>query len=222
MRSATHAGLATALAYVLLNPPALEGQTGFQMAADLTVRRFETNPIITPDLSPSIGTNIQGPTLIRVPDWIPNPLGNYYLYFADHKGSYIRLAYADALAGPWTVHEPGVLHLEQSHFDTEPATVPENVQEQIRRGGWERELVEGRPGRLESATKPHLASPDVHVREDRREIVMYFHGLVEFSTQRNRVATSRDGIPKASRWLIAWSSESHDAISSQKNPRKWK
>jgi len=25
----------------------------------------------------------------------------YYLYFADHKGDYIRLAYAEALMGPW-------------------------------------------------------------------------------------------------------------------------
>ena len=36
----------------------------------------------------------------------------YYLYFAHHKGSYIRLAFADAVAGPWTVYEPGVLSLE--------------------------------------------------------------------------------------------------------------
>ena len=36
----------------------------------------------------------------------------YYLYFAHHKGSYIRLAYGDAVAGPWTVYEPGVLSLE--------------------------------------------------------------------------------------------------------------
>ena len=36
----------------------------------------------------------------------------YYLYFAHHKGSYIRLAYGDAVAGPWTVFEPGVLSLE--------------------------------------------------------------------------------------------------------------
>ena len=57
-------------------------------------------PIIRPDLHPSIGQNIQGPSLIRVPEWVEDPLGKYYLYFADHKGRYIRLAYSDELAGP--------------------------------------------------------------------------------------------------------------------------
>lgn len=59
------------------------------------------------------GANINGPSLIRVPDWIPNPLGRYYLYFAHHGGTYIRLAYADRLEGPWKIHGPGTLHLKE-------------------------------------------------------------------------------------------------------------
>ena len=51
------------------------------------VERLGDGPIISPDTHPSIGKNIQGPSLIRVPDWVENPLGRYYLYFADHKGS---------------------------------------------------------------------------------------------------------------------------------------
>ena len=65
-----------------------------------------------PDLDPTIGVNIQGPSMILVPDWI----GDYYLYFADHKGSYIRLAYADHPEGPWRVHKPRSLHLAQIVF----------------------------------------------------------------------------------------------------------
>ena len=64
----------------------------------VSVQRLLDQPIITPDLHPSIGVNIQGPSLIRVPDWIERPLGTYYLYFADHKGRYIRLAYAADLS----------------------------------------------------------------------------------------------------------------------------
>jgi len=71
------------------------------------VRRFDHNPIIRPHMDDRMGANVQGPSLIRVPDWLPDPLGRYYLYFADHKGSYIRLAYADALEGPWRTHRPG-------------------------------------------------------------------------------------------------------------------
>ena len=86
--------------------------------------RLLDDPIIAPDFHPSIGKNIQGPSLIRVPDWVESRLGTYYLYFADHKGSYIRLAYADDLRGPWKVYPPGSLQLAESHFLTEPPDAP--------------------------------------------------------------------------------------------------
>ncbi len=58
------------------------------------------------------GRNINGPSMIKVPDWVENKLGNYYLYFAHHKGTFIRLAYADRVEGPWRIHAGGSLHLE--------------------------------------------------------------------------------------------------------------
>jgi hypothetical protein len=61
-----------------------------------------------------IGDNINGPSLIRVPEWVADPLGRYYLYFAHHNGVSIRLAYADQLEGPWSIYPGGVLPLEQS------------------------------------------------------------------------------------------------------------
>lgn len=80
----------------------------------MTAVRFDVNPIMTPKSSRSLGTNINGPSLIRVPDWVQHPLGRYYLYFAHHKGSFIRLAYADHLTGPWKVHEAGALKLSEA------------------------------------------------------------------------------------------------------------
>ena len=77
-----------------------------------SVRRCAANPVIVPHMDARMGANVQGPSLIRVPDWVKNPLGRYYLYFADHKGSYIRLAVADAVEGPWRMHEPGALPLK--------------------------------------------------------------------------------------------------------------
>ncbi len=96
------------------------GARGYAQEPSVRIERLADAPIITPALHPSIGENIQGPSLIRVPDWIEAPLGKYYLYFADHKGRYIRLAYADALLGPWTIHRPGSLQIEDSQFLTEP------------------------------------------------------------------------------------------------------
>lgn len=126
--------------------------------------RFPDNPIIRPEMLPGDdGLNINGPSLIRAPDWLPQPLGKYYLYFAHHGGKYIRLAYADELAGPWRVYSPGTLRLDQAPCER------------------------------------HVASPDVHVDSDRREIRMYYHGCRygddgQTVRQFTFVATSSDGI----------------------------
>ena len=59
---------------------------------------FSTSPSFNP-MDDRIGTNINGPSLIRVPAQVwPQPLGRYYLYFSHHKGAFIRLAYADDLS----------------------------------------------------------------------------------------------------------------------------
>src|ERR1700733_7615587 len=157
------------------------------------VARLVDRPIISPDLHASIGVNIQGPSLIRVPDWIEGRLGAYYLYFADHKGSYIRLAYADQLVGPWRVHPPGSLHLAQSGFLTSPPAVsPDELarfeaQYRARGMGISHDV-------LSEIITPHIASPDVHVDAQRRRIVMYFHGLESAGHQVSRVAISQNGI----------------------------
>src|SRR5215510_5498407 len=80
------------------------------------IRRFPTNPIIRPHMDDCMGDNINGPSLIRVPDWMQEPLGRYYLYFAHHDGRYIRLAYSHELQGPWPIHREGVLPLREALF----------------------------------------------------------------------------------------------------------
>jgi len=130
-------------------------------ADDVVVRRLPGNPIVRPEmLTGTDGANINGPSLIRVPSWVDSPLGRYYLYFAHHKGTHIRLAYADRLDGPWKIHARGVLHLEH---------VP--------------------------ACRKHVASPDVIVDEERRQLRLYFHGPACATTgQRSFVALSRNGL----------------------------
>ena len=59
----------------------------------IIAKRLENNPIITPQLlKGDDGKNINGPSLIKAPDWLENKLGKYYLYFGHHAGKYIRLA----------------------------------------------------------------------------------------------------------------------------------
>lgn len=161
----------------------------------MRVTRLHNTPIITPDLHPSIGHNIQGPSLIRVPDWVSKPLGSYYLYFADHKGRYIRLAYTDNLRGPWKIHPPGTLQLAESHFPTQPLAASEKDIAQIQ-AIWHAEKGAQKLSHdlLTEATTPHIASPDVHVNHTDQTIVMYYHGLEKLAHQISRVATSPDGI----------------------------
>jgi len=124
-----------------------------QAPASLTVTRFTTNPLITVDSSPTLGGNVNGPSLIRVPDWVERPLGKYYLYFANHRGEFIRLAYADAVTGPWKIHEPGVLHVKD--------TALYRPQPDLARFG---------------GNSTHLASPEVYVDTARKRLVLWAHG----------------------------------------------
>tara|TARA_A100001037_G_scaffold299011_1_gene323764 strand:- start:6533 stop:7411 length:879 start_codon:yes stop_codon:yes gene_type:complete len=101
----------------------------------MRVARFAANPIIRPNMDGRMGSNINGPSLIRVPEWITEPLGRYYLYFAHHDGHYIRLAYADGLEGPWTMHESGALPLSESRFTghiASPDVHVDNTERRIR------------------------------------------------------------------------------------------
>lgn len=159
----------------------------------VTVERLIDRPIIAPDLHPSIGSNIQGPSLIRVPDWIASPLGRYYLYFADHKGTYIRLAYADELTGPWRIHEPGSVQIADSHFLTEPPELSAERLAELEEFFRANEIRVPHDVATE-VTTPHIASPDVYVDEANQRIRMYFHGLEDVGTQTTRVAESVDGI----------------------------
>jgi hypothetical protein len=117
-------------------------------------QRFPQNPLITIQTSKSLGDNINGPTVVRVPAWVQHPLGRYYLYFAHHKGTHIRLAYADSLHGPWKIYEPGVLNVQETIFNR-PQPDPK---------------TNGLP-------YTHVASPDVFVDQQQKQFVLYVHGM---------------------------------------------
>ena len=142
------------------------------------IRLSTAGPIIQPKMDARMGGNVNGPSLIRAPDWLPGRLGEYYLYFADHKGRYIRLAIADDLLGPWRTHEPGALQLEQTAFPSSADEFDDQVQPYLEQG----------------RAYPHVASPDAIVDDEARQIRLYFHGQLADGRQVSRVATSSDGV----------------------------
>ena len=82
----------------------------------IRIERPLDRPILSADTDPTIGVNIQGPSLIRVPDWIERPLGAYYLYFADHKGSVRQVAAQRFAMRTQVLHLGAVLRqLDEGH-----------------------------------------------------------------------------------------------------------
>src|SRR4051812_14352192 len=117
--------------------------------------RLTQNPLITVASAPSLGDNVNGPSVIRVPSWMPHPLGRYYAYFGHHKGQVIRLAYADAIAGPWKIYEPGVVPVSDTAF-YRPQPDPPN----------------GPVGQFYT----HVASPEIYVDAAHHRLVLWTHG----------------------------------------------
>jgi len=112
--------------------------------------------------------NINGPSLIKAPSWFRQPLGKYYLYFAHHRGTFIRLMYSDNLDGPWSIYGPGVLHLNET-----PAR-------------WHY---------FYQSFPKHIASPDVHIDSANKRLLMYFHGFNPHSfRQVTWLAESNNGV----------------------------
>ena len=120
----------------------------------VTARRLSQNPLITTRTSATLGDNINGPTIIRVPAWLKQPLGRYYMYFAHHMGGFIRLAYADVIEGPWRIYEPGVMPVRETALFRPQPDPPENLENFY----------------------THVASPEIEVDHERLRLVMWFHG----------------------------------------------
>jgi hypothetical protein len=123
-------------------------------AAPVRAVRLAQNPLITLRSSAALGDNINGPSVIRVPSWVERPLGRYYMYFAHHMGQSIRLAYADAITGPWKIHDPGVLPVATTAMFRPQPDPPETLENFY----------------------THVASPEIYLDHPRKAIVMWFHG----------------------------------------------
>jgi len=155
------------------------------------VRLNNNQPIITEAMFDAVGAagkesnNIQGPSVIRIPDWIApgqriSPDAVYYMYFANHHGDYIRMAWASHIEGPWHLHKIGAA---------------------VKVG--ERGVLDlGEEDKLEIGNnitiRNHIASPDVHLDDENKLIVMYFHGPTSFdgenAGQKSFITTSRLGL----------------------------
>ncbi len=141
------------------------------------------------------GDNIGGPSCVRVPDWVAvddraDPTAQYYLYFSNHSGKYIRMAWAADIEGPWALFNCGTADdsrvagsgvLDLGDTDEIEFTAADGIQ------------VNG-----------HIASPDVIVDHTNQQFILYFHGpttgttagdnYFDTGTQKTLAATSASGL----------------------------
>lgn len=104
------------------------------------------------------GADTAFPSIIRIPDWIASSeradsSARYYMYYGNHTGSFIRMKWAESLAGPWTAFDLGGVYNNQTRhgvFDVSADSTRD--------------------------TYDHVAAPDVHVDHENQQIVMYYHG----------------------------------------------
>ena len=148
-------------------------------------------PIISVDDHPELEGNVNGPSLIMAPEWLPDPPAKYLLYFAHHEGHSIRLAASDDLVGPWKMIKPAPLDLERSLFASQ-APAESQLHPEARAY-----IARGADGNY-----PHIASPDVWDDHQTEQIRLYYHGRLDDGRQRSRVALSRDGLNFAARMEI--------------------
>jgi len=152
-------------------------------------------PIISIENHPECDGNANGPSLIEAPAWLHNPPGKYLLFFAHHEGESIRLAASNSLTGPWQITTPAALNLEHSLFASD------SPDESLLHPEARAFIEAGADGNY-----PHIASPDVWVDHQNRQIRLYYHGRLADGRQRSRVALSGDLLNFSARAEILGSS----------------
>ncbi len=140
-----------------------------------------------------VSTSDAGPCVIRVPDWIPghekaHPTARYYLYYSDHHGSQIQLAWAASIAGEWHPFNVGSATDrawgKQGNYSG-ARTPGIGVLDRAQHDG---PYSKDNPDALFNK-KIHFV--DVFVDDVNRRVVMYFHGIKGGG---NTVATSKYGL----------------------------
>ncbi len=166
---------------------------GSEGAAELTIERLnDGRPIVSQQSFLDAGSdftaqgkNINGPSMIRVPDWIAppdraHPNARYYLYFADHNGAFLRMAWAAKIGGPYTLFGQYML------AEGKPRGVLDLGSRRRKPLGNGLEL------------RGHVASPDVHVNDELRRIEVFFHAPTHHNGrslgQKSVAAVSRNGL----------------------------
>lgn len=153
----------------------------------------------------SDGNNINGPSVIAVPKWIPDahkahPTAKYYMYFAHHGGQFIRMAWAADIEGTWTMFNYGA-NSGNAWGESGNYTGLETPERGVLDLAVEKDANGNKTYRIQAGSNfyayHHIASPDVQIDEVNQRIIMFYHapkGGAGTGGQQTFVAVSKYGL----------------------------
>ncbi|MFC2081504.1 hypothetical protein ACFLR8_04775, partial [Bacteroidota bacterium] len=126
------------------------------------------------------------PSIVKVPSWVSTRAdtnANYYLYYAEHHGDYLRMKWAENIEGPWHEYNTpgtggygtalrGIMDFEaDSYRGATPKT--EYIEAEKEYSGWYDNHTKWREDWFNGG---HIAAPDVWIDDENHVFTMVFHG----------------------------------------------
>jgi|SaaInlStandDraft_1057018.scaffolds.fasta_scaffold05641_4 hypothetical protein len=132
------------------------------------------------ELGPEEGhMSIAGPAILRVPKWVYNFLGKYYLCFSHHRANFIRLAHADMPLECGSIYDPGAYGLAESGlFHLDAAVLP--VKDGLKKI-WQNFSI-------------YIANIGDVIDKANQRFVMFYHGQRDKLSQVVGIASAVDGV----------------------------
>ncbi len=141
--------------------------------------------------------NIQGshnndlyyPCPVALPDWLArtnrcNTNANFYLYYSEHHGVFIRMKWAEFITGPWTEYNSAVGYTNNAPFKSDG--VMDFVDDTSRNKKHPNVIpgyVEDWCGELPNDGPAHCSAPNVIVDDLNKMFLMSWHGKIADRTQ---------------------------------------
>ena len=109
------------------------------------------------------------------------------------------MAYSDSINGRWTIYNDKILSLKNSTLITY-RTTQSNLKDVFNHNNSNEtfallsQLDFKKNNTSVDSNDPHIASPEIIINNESKEIVMFFHGMVSGNIQKSKIAISKDGL----------------------------
>ncbi|MGY8946493.1 MAG: hypothetical protein ACKVJS_05505 [Flavobacteriales bacterium] len=109
------------------------------------------------------------------------------------------MAFSDSLAGPWKILNKEIINIQQSGLSTKKGKDTKISELEKYNKPTETIALLSQINFKKNRTKissnnPHIASPEIIIDNDNKNIYLFFHGIIEGTIQKTKMASSKNGI----------------------------